>query len=296
MTERPNSAEPSSFRQVAERLRDTTLARSLADIGLAAYSFRHVPEERLYRTTRTMLSGDSHIPLQPPLETLIDEVETSLLQRESAPVPRMNMTQLSGFISAFMQFGDLSPAAQSLVTPAADILKLHDSIIKRAKADGPLSYSDEFAMAVSLNHDVSSALWTLFLTSRHFARWRDADILPGFPDVSRDEAISTMLEWETSIAALKHPDFRGFQDSAGDNYYVWTHALGRVVYTALPERPTLVGRAYATAMAYGSHAMSMTSLLGRVSALGTMSNHIPAARYGNLIGDSIARAIKQDNQ
>lgn len=37
-------------------------------------------------------------------------------------------------------------------------------------------------------------------------------------------------------------------------------------------------------------------MLGRVSVFGTMSNHIPAARYGNMIGDVVAQRVDEINK
>ncbi len=104
-----------------------------------------------------------------------------------------------------------------------------------------------------------------------------------------------MMAWERSIAAVKDGDANEFQDSAGDGYYVWTHALSRVIYTALPQHKNWISRAYSKAFERGSYAMSASAMLGKVSVFGTMSNHIPASRYGNVIGEISARHVKEIN-
>ncbi len=178
-------------------------------------------------------------------------------------------------------------------TPYEVVDSLHEAIIDQAK-HGPVTPSEQLRLALEHAPTIPSAVWNLFIASRHFARWRDSPAIDGLPHMSEDTALTLMREWQASLTAAKSTsDTVPYQDAAGDTYYLWTHALARIMYTALPEKRTPLSKAYEVAFRYGSHFMSASHQLGRLSVIGTMSNHIPASIYGNAIGDTLANAVKK---
>jgi hypothetical protein len=284
------------FNTVAERLRSDKPLKAVGEVALTGVGFFHPPLERLYRTTRKTLSGDESLPLQPSTENVANAVSELLTTNEPISTPGLSTVQLTRFVNTLVQFSDRSSVAEVMTTPYSHIQRLHEDIVHKAEVDGPIDYSDQLAIALSHTEHLPSALWNLLIANRQYARWRDADIIIGFPELDKHEKLRQMITWEKSLAAVKDRDIHGFQDSAGDSYYVWTHALARVIYSALPHDKTVVSRAYAKAFEYGSYAMSASAALGKVSVFGTMSNHIPASRYGNAIGEVTARYVEEVNE
>jgi hypothetical protein len=277
------------FSTVAERLQHTTGIKAVGEVATTAAGFLHPPRERLYRTTRTLLADDARRPLE-TLDSSLSAVSELLAATASSESEPLSTQQLTSLVNTMVQFSDRSGTAYAMHTPVENVSLLHQGIMELSE-DGPVSYEDQLKLALSDTEHLPSALWNLMLTTRQYARWRDSNVIDGFEEPSKTEALEQMVEWERALKPIKNMSRSGYQDAAGDAYYVWTHALARVIYTALPEKPTAVSNAYATAFEYGSYAMTASSLLGRISVLGTMSNHIEASKYGNAIGDMVAEKV-----
>lgn len=287
--------EYDTFSAVAERLHRKQPIRALGQIGLTTLSFAFPPKERVYRHIRTQASPEKTIPLQAPVEETVSEMQSLLEQYEpQTPTKLLTTEQLSWFVGTMYQFSDRNNLADAMSTPLNAIEDLHDAIVKEGK-NAPVSFPDQFRIALEQAPSIPSAAWNLFLTGRQYARWRDTQAIDGFPQRTTRQKFDLMNEWEHSIAAVKEPSESGYQDAAGDNYYVWTHALSRVIYGGLQQQRNLLTTGYETAFRYGSHAMSLTHQLGKISVLGTLSNHVPASKYGNAIGDVLVDAVQRDH-
>jgi|GEM_PF-596994 len=286
-------SDPFIFNTVSERLRSGDVLKSIGEIAITGNGFFHAPRERLYRTTRNLFRDTSEaIRFQPPICETVEDISALVEQTEYARTPTLNRMQLTRFVNAFVQFSDRAPISEAMTTPYAQVRDLHDEILDKAERDGPVSYAEQFAAAVEATPHIPSALWNLLITTRQYARWRDTNIIDGFPNYTKDEKLQHMIAWESAVASVQHPNANGFQDTAGDSYYVWTHALARVVFDGLPQKRDAVTKTYAKAFEYGSYGMSALGLLGKVSVYGTMSNHVPASKYGNAIGDGIVSRME----
>lgn len=283
-----------TFSAVAERLDRGAPLEALGRVGLTTLSFGVPPKEHLYRTVRAEYSpNEEPIKLNPSVDATINEIDSILSQYEpQSQADLLSTEQLSWFVGTMYQFSDRNGLSKAMSTPYKIVQDLHDAIVDQGTVS-PVVFSDQLKIALENAPNVPAAVWNLFLTSRQLARMRDGAAIAGFPDFSKEEKLEQMKQWERSVAAVKPPDETGYQDAAGDTYYVWTHALARIIYRGLPEKRNPLTRGYETAFWYGSHVMTSSYyLLGRFSVLGTQSNHLVASRYGNAIGDKLVDAIR----
>lgn len=281
------------FDTVAERLSGRSHARALGDLALTTLSFAVPPVDRPYRTLRTNYFAEP-IPMQPLVNDQVDTIRQTLPDAVTQISP-LSPRQLTNFVGTMFQFSDRAPVSYAMTTPYANISPIYEQTIKKADQDGPVSYSDQLQIALNETPHIPSALWNLLITSRQYARWRDTKIIDEFPHMTRPQALEQMLRWEHSVAAAKSAETTsGYQDTSGDAYYVWTHALAKVIYRALPETASLLSRSYESIFSRGSHVMSASRKLGIISVFGTMSNHVPASQYGNAIGDAIATHLLEN--
>lgn len=113
------------------------------------------------------------------------------------------------------------------------------------------------------------------------ARWLDSSIITGLPDFSREERVDRMLEWQRAIVGFK-TDADGPQDSAGDTYYAWTHALAGVAYQTLPSKPSR--RTALASRTFERGTELMHSIVHRRNPQAVVNDHSGAAEYGNAVG------------
>lgn len=287
-----------TFIEVADKLSSTSLPIAMAEIAMTACSFAVPPAERLYRKLRAEHheSSATYIPIQPALDDTITGCEELLSNTTLSPAPLLNEVQLTRFVGTMFQFSDRTPFIRSaMATPFDDVAAIYNYTVEAAQANGPQSYTDQLQFALTQTTNLPTALWNLFLTSRQFARWRDSEAITGLPSYTTEQKMEQMRSWDASIAACKAPNEQGYQDVAGDGYYVWTHALARTIYDALPARKSPLNEFYKEAFTQGSRIMSLSRKLGAFSVFGTMSDHVPAARYGNAIGQLCADKVKAVN-
>lgn len=285
--------EYDTFSAVAERLDLGVPLQALGCVGISTLSFAVPPEERLYRIVRAQHFSEEPVAMNPSVDATTKDIASILGEyHPQQHVDPLTSEQLSWFVSTMYQFSDRNGLSAAMSTPYKIVQNLHDKIVDQG-AVSPVVFSDQLKIALENAPNVPSAVWNLFLTSRHLARMRDGAAIDGFPEFSKDEKLALMKQWEQSVAAVKPPDETGYQDAAGDTYYVWTHALAHIIYRGLPIKRNALSAGYETAFRYGSHVMTASHYLGKISVFGTLSNHIQASRYGNAIGDKLVAAIRQ---
>jgi hypothetical protein len=157
----------------------------------------------------------------------------------------------------------------------------------------PLNFSEQLSIALEQTEgDLPEALWRLFITSRLYARWFDTNVIIGMPAPTRDEIMHRMQVWSRSLAACKTYGSCPDQDVSGDTYYCWTHALAKVLYTALPVRRTPFVRLEAYALQNGTKLNH--GLAHKFKAQRLPSDHTVAAAYGNALGDALVQIMKSE--
>jgi hypothetical protein len=288
----------STFVEVADKLSAQSLPLAVGEVALAAASFIIPPKELPCRKIRHEYKIYDRAPnrMQPDLDDVLSNVSQTLAAADVSSTPKLDNVQLTRFIGTMLQFSDRTPTIRSaMVTPYDDVREIYDYTVETARESGPVAYDQQFAFAMTQTDDVPTALWNLFLTSRQFARWRDSGSIAGLPEYTAEQKLDRMRSWYQSIGACKAPDQNGYQDVAGDAYYVWTHALARTIYDALPARASPLSEFYTASFTQGSRIMSVSHKLGVVSVIGTLSDHTPAARYGNAIGQLCADTVKTVN-
>ena len=230
---------PDTFSAVAERLDRKQPIRAVGHIALTTLSYALPPEEPLYREVRSQWSSETPTQLQPPvkdtLQALTPILEEFTSKKETGT---LSTEQLSWFVGTMYQFSDRNGLAEAMRTPFEVTESLHDKIIQQAET-APTTFPQQLRLALEDAPTLPSAVWNLFLTSRQYARWRDTPSLDGAPVLSKDEKLQKMHQWEKAVAAVKPGESAdNYQDAAGDTYYVWTHALARIIYGGLKEQST----------------------------------------------------------
>lgn len=164
---------------------------------------------------------------------------------------------------------------------------LKDSFVLAAHRQAfPLGFDQQLEIALELTHNnLAQALTNLWLTSRQYARWLDSVAISNMPALTPDEILDEMREWRSSILACKQADMKNFQDTAGDNYYAWTHARARVLYGSEPGVANRIGK---FVFEHGTTLNTHIRLIKQTIP----SNHKIAAAYGNRIGDTILKVVK----
>ncbi|HEV7952031.1 MAG TPA: hypothetical protein VGO98_01520 [Candidatus Saccharimonadales bacterium] len=289
---------PPTFTEVARNLSSLSLPIAIGEIALSAASFVIPPRELPCRKIRNEYKTEYRAPnvLQPELDGMLPTIQSILDDAEISPTPLLDNSQLTRFISTMLQFSDRTPTVRpAMTTPYTDIAAIYDYTIETARENRPVTFAQQLDFALKQTDDIPTALWNLFLTSRQFARWRDSPSIIGLPEYTSEKKLDLMRSWYQSLGACKMPDKNGYQDVAGDAYYVWTHALARTIYDALPAEKSPLSEFYTAAFTRGSHVMSISRKLGAISAIGTLSDHVPAAKYGNAIGQLCADKVKSVN-
>lgn len=264
----------------------------LRGIGHAAYTLFNVPDHD------SSLYEDLALELKEWPQTLNDPVETECSRVSNLISDRANITALrtleakdiAGLLGVLMQFtsydysGHLKPSAE---TSFWQIDKLYSSITEHPNQ--PLNFSDQLALATAqTDGDIPEALWRLFITSRQHARWFDSDVIRGLPNFSREEKLDRMQKFSLAVRACKPYQEEYAQDSSGDNYYVWTHALGAAAFSALAKKSIFTNLS-STFIKNGTHLMH--GLAHRFKPQRLPSNHVVASIYGNAIGQTIASTL-----
>lgn len=268
---------------------------AILSLGQAAYTLFVTPEhEKLHQIIEEEGGLLEPQPLQPSIEDVIQNINKEVLViagRSSPPV--MSAGQLIYLGSALIQFSDYNSRLKANIKiPYRHLDELYSEVTSRAQETGPLTYSDQLDVALNLTDgDVVEALWRLFITSRHYARWLDSEIMQNIPSLSTGEKLNQMLNWRKSIAACKELDGRLIQDPNGDTYYTWTHALAKYVYTLAPRRESEISRVAIKAFHNGTSIMH--KVVHTFNKQTVHSNHLTAAHYGNAIGQACVDHVRQ---
>lgn len=248
-------------------------------------------EDRIIHRAVNQQLMDTQIPLNLPSDEIIKSID-SQLPPEFA-VPRITFRERLGLFAVLMQFTMYIPIIQPYFrAKQADIDTLHDKIIKDARTHyRPVDLAEQFHHAMQVAGDPVEALWLLLVTTRQYARWYDGEAIDDFRPLSRSQAKRTMKTWYQSVAALKHHDGQRAQDSAGDTYYVWTHAMAKLVFGPMSSHIAVDAYVFRTALHIGTWLNH--NIAHRISPQSVASDHSIAAQYGNVIGAHIAKRAKR---
>lgn len=281
---------PHFERQTHQSWRATVLG-----VGRAAYTLFNVPDHdsSLYEELATILNSTP----QPLVHSIDDEVRgvvkivSNLAEYEK--LPSLGRKDIFGHVGIFMQFTSYLPRLRPFgMTPFTHLSRLHESIVQQGSKT-PLGFAQQLEIALNQTQgDLPEAIWRLFLMSRQYGRWFDSGMIPDMPDYSRDEKLELMRTFAVSVRACKPFDQEGAQDSAGDAYYTWTHALGTFVFSALARRQTPTVKLGKHVIQNGTNLMH--NLAHRYKAQRLPSDHSIAAQYGNAIGDCIVDVVNQN--
>jgi hypothetical protein len=239
------------------------------------------------------------LPTQPPIPNVQNAINEILPKIDKERIRTLNRHQLIYLASALIQFTDHVPLLRPYVkTSYSHVGSLHDEIVGQAANSGrPLSFPEQFEISLEQNSgDLQNSLWQLFITSRFFARRRDAAAIDGLPQSDGTEKMRSMIEWQHSLAACVPYEPGSYQDAAGDTYYSWTHALAKVTFDGLPTHPSHSTNLTNYIFEHGTNIMQ--AYVNRVYPEGggaTARDHLTAAAYGNAIGKVCVNAIKHDN-
>lgn len=258
--------------------------RALRGVGKAAYTLFNVPDHD-YSKSKDL----AHILEATPQETLLapeqecENVRQVLSNHSLKATTSLDRTDLLGMTGVMMQFTSYLPELRPYAkTPFEDIDHLYQEIVDQGRSE-PLDLSQQLDIALDQTEgDIGEALWRLFVTSRMHGRWYDTSIIQDLPDLSRDTIMNRMFHFSTAIKACKEFDPSLAQDTAGDAYYVWTHALAKFSFHALAEKRGLPERMGARVLHHGTSLMH--GLAHRFKEQHVVSDHTAAANYGNAIG------------
>lgn len=266
--------------------------RILKGVGKAAYTLFYVPEHDYSKSCDvSKMLESSPQPLQPSLETESMKVRDLLASPEITSSTKLDRIELLGLTGVLMQFTSYLPELRpDAETPFSHVESLYQAIVQ-AGEESPLDFSDQLEIALGQTEDdLPEALWRLFITSRLYARWYDTAIITDIPDMDREEIIKRMSLFSRSIAACKEYRVSDAQDTSGDMYYCWTHALGKVAYAVGASRNGIPERVGEQILHNGTTLMH--KLAHRFKKQHLPSNHEVAAAYGNAIGQQcVARLL-----
>ena len=273
-----------------------TWPRTISGVARAAttvFTTPPVPGHNVayFRTTaKNLIATD--VRLQPglneELRAVANVVEKHFVTVPYRVIPRREMI---GEFGVLMQFTSYMPSLNPYaVTDFADCDRLYQAII-RAGRQQPIDFSKQLEIALrQTNGDLLEAVWRLFIVSRQYARWFDEEILEDMPKFSDTEILTRMDVFWKAVAACKKPGDGPYQDSAGDVYYCWTHALGKLLYAHYGKQgilSNLLGAALhnGTRLNHG--------LAHRYNPQSVESDHTIAASYGNAIGELFVAKLRK---
>lgn len=263
-------------------------------LGRAAYTVFTTPavpnhDESIYLTVAARLRSTT-IALVPPMGAELSAITDLLSSYRSDQANRVltNRERL-GMVGVLMQFSSYMPYLRPYaMTPFEHTEQLYQAIVSHKGA--PLSFSEQLSIALEqTSGDMLEALWRLFITSRLYARWFDAPVVKDMPNFSRSKIIKRMEVFSRSVASCKSRDESLDQDTAGDVYYCWTHALAKVLFANHALRLSLTAQLEAFVLHNGTWLNHQVA--HRYKAQSLPSDHTVAAHYGNAIGKLLAQTL-----
>lgn len=244
-------------------------------------------EDRVIHSSVNQRLLKTPIALNSSRQEVVSDI--ALLLPEKYTAPKITAKERLGLFAALMQFTMYLPTIRPYLRATQNNVKtLHDAIIEDAKAQQkPVDLAEQFRHALAITKDPIEALWLLLVTTRQYARWYDGEAIEGFHSPTHNQAKRVMEKWYWSVATLKPHDGVNAQDSAGDAYYVWTHAMAKLVFGPMSSRLSIDAYFYRTALHIGTWLNH--NIAHRVSPQSVASDHSIAASYGNEIGAYIAK-------
>jgi hypothetical protein len=286
LAEQPNHFETHQGHSYAEGIRAVARATYVL---LTTPDYHQNFYEEVIRTVRVP------IPTHAPLADELVAFEHLISRFTQERIPVLRTPDLLGYTSVLMQFTDKLPRSWRYAETPFDHVDKLGSAFAEIGCDQPLSYARQLEIALSQTAgDITEALWRLFITSRHYARWSDGGVLSGTPALKPDEIVDRMSMFNRSILAIKphQPDL--FQDTAGDTYYTWTHALGKVMFGTMASRESSVGALADKIVENGTRLMH--TIVHTLYPQPTPTNHTAASEYGVAIGDALVNAIRSSDR
>ncbi|HEY8998925.1 MAG TPA: hypothetical protein VIM53_01260 [Candidatus Saccharimonadales bacterium] len=265
-----------------------TWPKTIFGLGRAAHTVFTTPptsghDETIYIEVAKRLRGTS-IPLQPSLDEELAKLSRVTMKSGVAlePKRRLNNREQLGIMGILMQFTSYIPDLRPYcLTPFDDTEGLYKAFVNRSNKT-PLDFAQQLDIALEqTSGDVLEALWRLFITCRLYARWFDASVIVGMPKFGRSEILHRMELFSQAVAACKSSGTMD-QDTSGDAYYTWTHALAKVLYKvcAMPASPI----APLEGLALHNGTRLNHKLAHKYKPQRLKSDHTIAAAYGNAIG------------
>ncbi len=225
-------------------------------------------------------------PLEKPIDEVIKEIDAILSNLPPIEWTSINAKERLGLFAALMQFTMYLPTIQPYFREDySKVTVLYKSIVKHGSKT-PTDLSTQLSTAVHITGNVPDALWLLLTTCRQYARWYDGEAFTDMPTIPKAEAEDLMRTWSTSITAIKPWSASYPQDSSGDTYYVWTHAIAKILYGPMSPWWALDAYLYKCALHVGTWLNH--SIAHKVSPQSIDSDHTLASQYGNAIGKRIA--------
>lgn len=231
---------------------------------------------------------DTPIELDADVEAVLAKI-SKIANSSDTTYTTITAKERMGLFAVLMQFTMYIPnLAAYFRANYNDVQKLYKNVTTRKDR---VSSADVLELALEIKPNLVEAMWLALVTTRQYARWYDKEALANFPSsLTKDEATSLMTKWYLSVKALK-PYYKGsHQDSAGDLYYVFTHATAKVVFGPMSHKWAIDAWFYKGAVHIGTWLNH--SIAHKVSPQSINSNHTIAARYGNAIGKAIVTALK----
>jgi hypothetical protein len=277
------------------RPQDTTHIQAVIGIKQAVYTLFKSPTHDTPHLEIAEIRKEALQPLQPPIYDIEYDLRTSTKDLvEPKKRRKLKGKELIHIAGVLMQFTDYSDSLQIYArTPHEHVEALTVGITRKARETSkPLSFSEQLNVALDqAEGDLPEALWRLFITSRMNARWLDGKSIPNLPQFTQIDKKRKMIEWQDSLAACKTTIP---QDTAGDTYYAWTHALASVIYEALPARSN-----WKTGLAkimFQNGTKIMHSVAHKVNPQSLPNDHSIASKYGNAIGKECVSMLKMNTR
>lgn len=244
------------------------------------------PHEKLH-VEAELAAGATEQPLMPATDDALLGVYEKLTDHRDTP-RALGLVAIVNLSAALMQFTDHSGIGPDDIVGAPSFAQaeaLRAEYERRHADSGPLGAAEQLDAALSLTGRVDDSLMLLWASSRQYARWLDSTLLSN-EITDRQQRLDAMLAWRGMIKAHKTRE-NGPQDPAGDNYYMWTHVLAQYAWRVMSECSPIVNQVVARMFWNGTDLMH--GVAHRLNRQSVPSDHTAAARYGNALGDAIAK-------
>lgn len=247
------------------------------------------PHEKLH-VEAELAAETTEQPQMPAIEEALPNVRERLAGYRDTPrvLGAVAMLNLSAALIQFTDHSGIGPDDIVGAPSFAQTEALRMEYEQRYGVSGPLDAAEQLDAALSLTRRVDDSLMLLWASSRQYARWLDSTMLPN-EITDRQQRLDAMLAWRSTIKAHKTRE-NGPQDPAGDNYYMWTHALAQYAWRVSSGCPTSVNNVAAQTFWNGTDLMH--GIVHRLNRQSVPNDHTAAAQYGNALGDEIAKRAR----